>query len=146
MFFPQKRRCLNALLLPTNVNFELIRMCVVLFREISGLGIMYVIKRNGRKEEVQFDKITARIKKLVSQKVTTLFSLLQKAHLFFCNVIQVYGLDQNYVQAVMIAQKVTQGVYTGVTTSELDELAAQTGNCLRRPPHPVLSETYPFYL
>ena len=43
---------------------------------------------------------------------------------------QVYGLDQNYVDSVVIAQKVIQGLYSGVTTSELDELAAQTG----RPP------------
>ena len=63
---------------------------------------MFVIKRDGRQESVQFDKITARIKKLV------------------------YGLDSNYVDPVVIAQKVIQGVYNGVTTSELDELAAQT--------------------
>jgi hypothetical protein len=40
---------------------------------------------------------------------------------------QVYGLDPNYVDPVVITQKVIQGVYSGVTTSELDELAAQTG-------------------
>ncbi len=38
-----------------------------------------------------------------------------------------YGLDPNYVDPVVITQKVIQGVYSGVTTSELDELAAQTG-------------------
>ena len=63
---------------------------------------MYVKKRDGRLEAVQFDKITARIKKLV------------------------YGLDANYVDPVVITQKVISGVYDGVTTSELDELAAQT--------------------
>jgi ribonucleoside-diphosphate reductase subunit M1 len=41
----------------------------------------------------------------------------------------VYGLDPNYVDPVVITQKVIQGVYSGVTTSELDELAAQTGAC-----------------
>lgn len=43
-----------------------------------------------------------------------------------------YGLDPNYVDPVVITQKVIQGVYSGVTTSELDELAAQTGTCGRR--------------
>jgi len=38
----------------------------------------------------------------------------------------VYGLNTDYVDAVVIAQKVVAGVYNGVTTSELDELAAQT--------------------
>jgi hypothetical protein len=45
---------------------------------------------------------------------------------------QVYGLDQNFVDPAMIAQKVIQGVYSGVTTSELDELAAQTGEWIDR--------------
>ncbi|OQS07612.1 ribonucleoside-diphosphate reductase large subunit [Thraustotheca clavata] len=63
---------------------------------------MYVVKRDGRKEEVKFDKITARINKLC------------------------YGLDPNYVNPILIAQKVVAGVYAGVTTSELDELAAET--------------------
>jgi ribonucleoside-diphosphate reductase alpha chain len=63
---------------------------------------MYVIKRDGRKETVMFDKITARINKLS------------------------YGLDNNYVQAVEIAKKVIQGIYDGVTTTELDNLAAET--------------------
>lgn len=63
---------------------------------------MFVIKRDGRKEEVKFDKITARIAKLC------------------------YGLNPQYVDAVQISQKVVAGVYPGVTTSELDELAAET--------------------
>ncbi|CAM9108134.1 unnamed protein product, partial [Phaeothamnion confervicola] len=63
---------------------------------------MYVVKRDGRRENVQFDKITARIKKLC------------------------YGLNPEFVDAVLISQKVVQGVYPGVTTAELDELAAQT--------------------
>ncbi|CAM9553650.1 unnamed protein product [Discosporangium mesarthrocarpum] len=63
---------------------------------------MYVVKRDGRKEDVKFDKITSRIKKLC------------------------YGLDDRFVDPVIISQKVIQGVYPGVTTSELDELAAQT--------------------
>lgn len=63
---------------------------------------MYVIKRDGRKEAVQFDKITSRIRKLC------------------------YGLDMNFVDPVEIAKKVIQGVYDGVTTVELDNLAAET--------------------
>jgi ribonucleoside-diphosphate reductase subunit M1 len=63
---------------------------------------MYVIKRDGRKEMVHFDKITARIRKLS------------------------YGLNPEHCEPVLVAQKVTAGVYTGVTTSELDELAAET--------------------
>lgn len=63
---------------------------------------MYVIKRDGSRASVSFDKITSRITKLC------------------------YGLDPKYVDPVVIAQKVIQGVYPGVTTVELDELAAQT--------------------
>lgn len=63
---------------------------------------MFVVKRDGRKETVSFDKITARISHLC------------------------YGLDPKYVEPTLIAQKVISGVYPGVTTSELDELAAQT--------------------
>ncbi|KAL0586543.1 hypothetical protein ABG067_003717 [Albugo candida] len=63
---------------------------------------MYVIKRDGRKEVVKFDKITARITKLC------------------------YNLNTEYVDPVQISQKVIAGVYPGVTTSELDELAAET--------------------
>lgn len=63
---------------------------------------MYVLKRDGRREDVKFDKITARITKLC------------------------YGLNDQYVDPIKISQKVVAGVYPGVTTSELDELAAET--------------------
>ena len=63
---------------------------------------MQVIKRSGQREDVSFDKITARIKKLC------------------------YGLDANYVEYIEIAKKVIQGLYDGVTTTELDNLAAET--------------------
>jgi ribonucleoside-diphosphate reductase alpha subunit len=62
---------------------------------------MHVVKRDGRKQPVKFDKITARIKKLA------------------------YGLDP-MVDIIEVAQKVCAGVYNGVTTSELDDLAAET--------------------
>ncbi|CAM9208820.1 unnamed protein product [Sphacelaria rigidula] len=63
---------------------------------------MFVVKRDGRREDVKFDKITSRINKLC------------------------YGLDNRFVDSAKISQKVIQGVYPGVTTIELDELAAQT--------------------
>ncbi|MFD1553155.1 ribonucleoside-diphosphate reductase subunit alpha [Putridiphycobacter roseus] len=61
---------------------------------------MYVVKRDGRKEPVKFDKITARIKKLC------------------------YGLDV-MVQPELVAMKVIEGLYDGVSTVELDNLAAE---------------------
>eukprot|EP00249_Psilotum_nudum_P010872 c22819_g1_i2 orf=352-2784(-) len=63
---------------------------------------MYVVKRDGRQEYVHFDKITARLKKLS------------------------YGLNAEHCDPVLVAQKVCAGVYKGVTTSQLDELAAET--------------------
>ena len=63
---------------------------------------MYVVKRDGRKEDVQFDKITARIKNLCK------------------------GLDMDFVDPVAVTMKVNQGIFSGVSTTELDELAAQT--------------------
>jgi len=67
---------------------------------------MQVIKRNGRKESVKFDKITARIEKLC------------------------YGLDRRFVSAVDVAKKVIEGLYDGVSTTELDNLAAETSASL----------------
>lgn len=61
---------------------------------------MHVVKRDGRRELVQFDKITARIKKMC------------------------YSLHEN-VDPVRIAMRVIEGVYDGVTTTELDNLAAE---------------------
>jgi len=72
---------------------------------------MFVVKRNGRKETVHYDKITSRIAKLC------------------------YGLDPKHVDPAIISQKVIQGVYPGVTTVELDELAAQTAaSCATKHP------------
>ncbi len=61
---------------------------------------MYVVKRDGRKEPVMFDKITARVRKLC------------------------YGLS-DLVDPVKVAMRVIEGLYDGVTTSELDNLAAE---------------------
>ena len=78
---------------------------------------MFVTKRDGRHEPVQFDKITARIKKLA------------------------YGLNQEFCEPVLVAQKVTSGVYKGVTTSELDELASETAASMtsRHPDYSILA-------
>jgi ribonucleoside-diphosphate reductase alpha chain len=62
---------------------------------------MDVVKRDGHKEPVMFDKITDRIKKLC------------------------YGLN-DLVDPVKVAMRVIEGLYDGVTTSELDNLAAET--------------------
>src|ERR1700753_3843610 len=67
---------------------------------------MFVIKRSGKQESVKFDKITARIEKLC------------------------YGLDRRFVNAVDVAKKVIEGLYDGVTTTELDNLAAKTAASL----------------
>ncbi|KAG8660682.1 ribonucleoside-diphosphate reductase large subunit isoform X3 [Manihot esculenta] len=63
---------------------------------------MYVIKRDGRQEPVHFDKITARLNKLS------------------------YGLNSEHCDPVLVAQKVCAGIYKGVSTIELDQLAAET--------------------
>ncbi|WP_317898772.1 ribonucleoside-diphosphate reductase subunit alpha [Aurantibacillus circumpalustris] len=63
---------------------------------------MFVLKRDGTRESVKFDKITARIQKLS------------------------YGLEPMHVDSILVAKKVIDGVYDGVTTSELDNLAAET--------------------
>lgn len=67
---------------------------------------MYVIKRDGNRESVKFDKVTARIQKLC------------------------YGLDPIHVTPINVAMKVIEGIYEGVTTSELDNLAAETAASL----------------
>tara|TARA_R110002051_G_scaffold136596_1_gene209253 strand:- start:990 stop:3467 length:2478 start_codon:yes stop_codon:yes gene_type:complete len=61
---------------------------------------MYVLKRDGRKEPIMFDKITARVRKLC------------------------YGLNER-VDPIKVSMRVIEGLYDGVTTSELDNLAAE---------------------
>jgi len=65
-------------------------------------GQMYVVKRDGSRKQVSFDSITRRIQTL-------------------CN-----GLDPNYVDPVPVTQKVIEGFYSGISTSEIDTLAAET--------------------
>ena len=61
---------------------------------------MFVLKRDGKKEPVMFDKITSRIRKMC------------------------YGLNK-LVDPVKVAMRVIEGIYDGVSTSELDNLAAE---------------------
>ncbi len=78
---------------------------------------MYVLKRSGKHEAVKFDKITARIKKLV------------------------YGLNPDYVQPVEVAKKVIEGVYDKVKTTDLDNLAAETAAAMttKHPDYAILA-------
>eukprot|EP00834_Sanchytrium_tribonematis_P005632 NODE_354_length_8925_cov_1.106050.p1 type:complete len:711 gc:universal NODE_354_length_8925_cov_1.106050:5177-7309(+) len=77
---------------------------------------MFVAKRNGRQERVFFDKITSRLSKLC------------------------YGLSP-LVDPVIITQKVIQGIYNGITTVELDNLAAETAAYLtiKHPDYAILA-------
>ncbi|OZJ06389.1 Ribonucleoside-diphosphate reductase large chain [Bifiguratus adelaidae] len=63
---------------------------------------MNVINRDGQREFVSFDKITTRIQSLAE------------------------GLNAEYIDPVRVAQKVVTGMYAGITTVELDNLAAET--------------------
>ncbi|MEO9893716.1 ribonucleoside-diphosphate reductase subunit alpha [Aurantibacter sp.] len=61
---------------------------------------MFVLKRDGKREPMMFDKITARVRKLC------------------------YGLNER-VDPIKVSMRVIEGLYDGVTTSELDNLAAE---------------------
>jgi ribonucleoside-diphosphate reductase alpha chain len=67
--------------------------------------MQYVLKRNGKKESIKFDKVTARIEKLS------------------------YSLSP-LVNVIDVAKKVIEGIYDGVPTTELDNLAAETAASL----------------
>jgi ribonucleoside-diphosphate reductase alpha chain len=78
---------------------------------------MQVIKRSNKKEAVSFDKVTARITKLC------------------------YGLNTKYVDSIEISKRVIQGLYDGVKTTELDNLAAETAASMaaRHPDFAILA-------
>ncbi|XP_072118539.1 ribonucleoside-diphosphate reductase large subunit isoform X2 [Mobula birostris] len=78
---------------------------------------MFVIKRDGRQERVMFDKITSRIQKLC------------------------YGLNPEFVDPAQITMKVIQGLYSGVTTVELDTLASETAATMttKHPDYAILA-------
>src|SRR6218665_431917 len=67
--------------------------------------MQFVIKRNGKKESIKFDKVTARLEKLS------------------------YSLSP-LVNVIEVAKKVIEGIYNGVQTTELDNLAAETAASL----------------
>jgi len=78
---------------------------------------MYVTKRDGSKEAVRFDKISNRVKKMT------------------------YGLNNDFVDWMGISQKVIAGIYDGISTGELDNLAAETAASLipSHPDHSILA-------
>lgn len=78
---------------------------------------MQVIKRSNKREPVSFDKVTARINKLC------------------------YGLNSKFVDPIEISKKVVQGLYDGVRTTDLDNLAAETSATMaaRHPDYAILA-------
>lgn len=86
-------------------------------QSINVLKTMLVVKRDGRKESMKFDKITARIERLS------------------------YGLDLNFINPIEVAKKVIDGIYDGITTQELDNLAAEVSASLttRHPDYAILA-------
>ncbi|XP_014779581.1 ribonucleoside-diphosphate reductase large subunit [Octopus bimaculoides] len=78
---------------------------------------LYVVKRDGRKEDIHFDKITSRIKKLC------------------------YNLNMDFIRPENITMKVINGLYSGVTTVELDNLAAETAATMttKHPDYAILA-------
>jgi ribonucleoside-diphosphate reductase alpha subunit len=70
--------------------------------------MLYVLKRNGNKENVHFDKITERINKLVNM-----------------NLEYIDSSNDKYIDSVLIAQKVVASIYSGITTEELDLESAE---------------------
>ncbi|GFS29568.1 ribonucleoside-diphosphate reductase large subunit [Nephila pilipes] len=78
---------------------------------------MYVIKRDGRRENVMFDKITSRIQKLC------------------------YGLNMDYIDPAGVTLKVINGIFKGVKTVDLDNLAAETAATMttKHPDYAILA-------
>jgi len=81
------------------------------------LSKIFVLKRDGRQEPVHFDKITSRIEKLC------------------------YGLNDEHIDPASITLKVISGLYPGVTTIELDNLAAEIAATMttKHPDYAVLA-------
>lgn len=63
--------------------------------------LMFIIKRNGTQEVIKFDKITTRIKKLIKLEET------------------------DYIDPILISQKVVATIFSGITTNELDTQSAE---------------------
>ena len=88
--------------------------------KMSKASRITVVKRDGREEKVHFDKITSRIEKLC------------------------YGLDMDYIDPTQITVKVINGLYAGVTTVELDNLAAEIAATMttKHPDYAILAARY----
>jgi ribonucleotide reductase alpha subunit len=76
---------------------------------------MEVIKRDGRREIIHFDKITARIKNLCTDE------------------------ELKYIDPILVAQKTIQSIYNGISTEELDVISAQICHSLMFPKHYLYS-------
>lgn len=92
LFDTQRHRCQEI------ASASLSRHSYLFLPPFSDRGLTRIQTTDGRKERVQFDKITARVSRLC------------------------YGLDPEHVDAAAITQKVISGVYQGVGTIELDNL------------------------
>ena len=87
----------------------------------------FIIQRNGEKEDIRFDKITERIKKLINPIE------LNGINLEYSNSIN----EEKYLNPVVISQKVVANIYSGITTEELDIESAKI--CAN------MSTTHPLY-
>lgn len=79
------------------------------------INMLFVTKRDGHKENVRFDKITERINKLVNPVE------LQSIDLPYLTVSK----ESEYLDPVLVAQKVVASLYSGITTEELDVESAE---------------------
>jgi ribonucleoside-diphosphate reductase alpha subunit len=75
----------------------------------------FVEKRSGKQEQIHFDKITSRIERLC------------------------YNLDRNHVDPISITMKVIGGIYSGIKTRELDNLAADICSTMTHPDYALLA-------
>jgi len=87
----------------------------------------FIIKRNGEKEDIHFDKITERIKKLINPIE------LNGINLEYSNILN----EEKYLNPIVISQKVVANIFSGITTEELDIESAKI--CAN------MSTTHPLY-
>ena len=87
----------------------------------------FIIKRNGEKDDIHFDKITERIKKLINPIE------LNGINLEYSNILN----EEKYLNPIVISQKVVANIFSGITTEELDIESAKI--CAN------MSTTHPLY-
>jgi|GEM_PF-3557631 len=99
---------------------------------------MYVVKRDGKQEDISFDKVLYRIRNLCALPEDMKILLEKNSEKFQINksFIPLYNVNYN-----LIAQKTINGIYPGVTTGELDDLAASIAQplALEHPDYGVLA-------